>query len=406
MNQEYFEAFNQGFFTNDPTNYIEEGINMIFSCPFKKMESWNSQTFNDIYFRKKSSSFHENLNFDNKVDEFEERNSFNMENFEDAFESINPQDEVKIEKENVLNEKNEGSSQFLKANICNLNNYTPINDDDYIIKPINPFDILSKGKISIEEIKSNEEETEKFFEKPKETVKPSKKKSKRGPRGPYNKKPKPKIKAKIDDKCFPFTSGSNLLSEKISQYLNNTFFTTNKYMTDSEGNIKKQKKARKFKPDDIRKKIKVRFHKKIKNIINENLKKAGSQELFSFLPQFFIGNIAKKFNNQFMNMTYEELLSVDFSDSQKEYFNKDIDKNQFVKNKKTLDYLEKNVEISRISGFDKVKKMKYRDILRNYFSSDDFENSVIQLETENESVEYIQEYILLSKGYIDYFNDV
>lgn len=36
---------------------------------------------------------------------------------------------------------------------------------------------------------------------------------------------------------------------------------------------KKKKKKRKYKPDDIRKKIKVRFHKQIKNIINENLKR-------------------------------------------------------------------------------------------------------------------------------------
>ena len=35
---------------------------------------------------------------------------------------------------------------------------------------------------------------------------------------------------------------------------------------------------RKYKPDDIRKKIKARFHKSIKNIINGNLKKAGSKQ--------------------------------------------------------------------------------------------------------------------------------
>ena len=56
------------------------------------------------------------------------------------------------------------------------------------------------------------------------------------------------------------------------------------------------KKKRKYKSDDIRKKIKVRFHKVLKNKINESLKNAGSTELFSFLPQFFISNISKKFN--------------------------------------------------------------------------------------------------------------
>lgn len=42
------------------------------------------------------------------------------------------------------------------------------------------------------------------------------------------------------------------------------------------------KHKRKYKADDIRKKIKARFHKSIKNIINENLRKAGSKKLFTF----------------------------------------------------------------------------------------------------------------------------
>ena len=140
--------------------------------------------------------------------------------------------------------------------------------------------------------------------------------------------------------------------------MENTPFRTNKYITDKEGNKKREKKQRKYKPDDIRKKIKVRFHKKIKNILNENLKNAGANELFSFLPQFFIGNISKKFNYQYMNTTFEELLSINFSDFQKEYFNKECDKKQFDKNKKTLEYLKNNPEISKNSGFDKMKKMK------------------------------------------------
>ena len=37
---------------------------------------------------------------------------------------------------------------------------------------------------------------------------------------------------------------------------------------------------RKFKPDDIRKKIKARFHKTIKNAINEFLKFTGSEKFF------------------------------------------------------------------------------------------------------------------------------
>ena len=107
-----------------------------------------------------------------------------------------------------------------------------------------------------------------------------------------------------------------------------------------------------------------------------------------------------------MNKTFEEILSINFSDFQKEYPNKECDKKQFVKNKKTLEYLENNEEISEISGFNELKKMKYRDILRHYFSSIEFEQSIKQLEKEHEDNEYIQEYVCLAKGYLDYFMDI
>ena len=104
-----------------------------------------------------------------------------------------------------------------------------------------------------------------------------------------------------------------------------------------------------------------------------------------------------------MNATYEELLSINFSDFQKEYFNKECDFKQYLKNKEVLKYLEENPEISKISGFNKLKKMKYRDILLHYFSSLEFGQSINQLEKENEDAEYIKEYIYLSKSYIEYF---
>ena len=78
-----------------------------------------------------------------------------------------------------------------------------------------------------------------------------------------------------------------------------------------KGKIKSFKKKRKFKTDDIRKKIKARFHKVIKNIINLDLKKAGSKKLFDFFPQNFISNINTKLNHFALNYTYEELIKKD-----------------------------------------------------------------------------------------------
>ena len=138
-------------------------------------------------------------------------------------------------------------------------------------------------------------------------------------RGPYKKKTPIIIKANIDDKYFPFTSGKGIINavndnisksdkendiqtEKENPNLNlaNMTFLTDRYTKDSNGNIKRIKKQRKYKPDDIRKKIKSNCHKIIKNIINENLKKAGSEELFGFLPQSFLGNISKIYLDFFL----------------------------------------------------------------------------------------------------------
>ena len=385
--------------TNNQTGNEISSIQHVFFPCFQRLESWNSQKSNDVYFFKQSSNSFQIQEEENKIDFMRKNSSNSMDNFDDNFEKLNFMPETpkqhNLENEDYFSNENKGFFQTLNFN-QNLNesmvSILPVNDTVIINSSV---DLFKKEKDIGFEI---EMET-----KIAETEKPVKKKLKRGKRGPYKKKPKPIIEANIDDKCFPFTTRKGLASNKIQKYLNGNFFSTNIYITDSDGNKKRQKKARKFKPDDIRKKIKVRFHKKIKNIINENLKKAGSNELFSFLPQIFIGNIAKKFNNQYLDSTYEDLLKINFSDTEKDYPNKDCDYNQFNKNKKTLEYLSQNPEISRISGFDKVKKMKYRDILVAYFSSDEFEKSIGQLIEEDESAEYIQEYILLAQNYIEYF---
>ena len=183
-------------------------------------------------------------------------------------------------------------------------------------------------------------------------------------------------------------------------------FTTKKYFIASNGKKKKVKKKRKFKPDDIRKKIKTRFHKTIKNIINENLIKAGSKEVFDFFPQCFIGNISKKGNSNVLDLTYKEILSTDFHKYMKSnYQNSKADIDKYNKNNKVLKYLEDNPEISNRSGFDIVKNIKYKDLLKMYFNSSQFEDSIFKLKDEKESFEYIQEYINKAKTYVSFYSN-
>ena len=168
------------------------------------------------------------------------------------------------------------------------------------------------------------------------------------------------------------------------------------------------KHKRKYKPDDIRKKIKARFHKSIKNIINDNLKKAGSKHFFSFLPQIFISSIARETNHQVLNLNYRELLQKDFvSDiDENKYKNKNVDYSKYKNNLRVLEYLDNNPEICKNSGFDIISRMKYRDLLDEYFKSDEFDKAIYKLREEKEEEDYINEYINKAKNYVKFFSEL
>ena len=164
-------------------------------------------------------------------------------------------------------------------------------------------------------------------------------------------------------------------------------------------------KSRKDKIDDILKKIKSRFHKELKNILNKYLKLSGAKKLFHFLPQSFISNISKSFNFKCLNLTYKELLSTNFEKDSKKNNSFSKDYKNYLKNKDVLNYLEENPEISKLSGFDVIQNIKYKDLFKRYLNSAEFENSIIRLKNEKEKPEYINKYIIYANKYIAYFND-
>ena len=179
--------------------------------------------------------------------------------------------------------------------------------------------------------------------------------------------------------------------------------------TDENGkSLNRLKHKRKYKPDDIRKKIKARFHKSIKNIINENLRKAGSKKLFTFLPQVFISSISRDMNRHVLNMSFRELLEKNFvkESDEKKYKNKNVDLSKYKKNLSVLEYLDNNPDICKNSGFDLISKMKYSDLLDEYFQSDEFERAIFKLREEQEDEEYIKEYISKSKTYVKFFMEI
>lgn len=231
-----------------------------------------------------------------------------------------------------------------------------------------------------------------------------------------------------NNKYFPFTKGEGLINtlEKIglkanliSSENNNEYsynqdkisfkFKTIEYNKDKKGNLKKKKKERRMKPDHIIARIKSKIHNEIKDIINKKLFKAGAKELFESFPQCFITNVSINFNNNILNLTYEDLINSDKAILDSKEYKEKRDKNEsdnkkYKKNKDVLEKLNKNEEISIKSEFDKIKKMNYIDILKAYFSSMEFENSIKDLYNKKEKLTYIENYINKALNYVNYFS--
>ena len=272
-------------------------------------------------------------------------------------------------------------------------------------------------------------------------------------RGTYKKKNKNIEQINFDDKCFPFKTGKGIINittkynkdfleplenkdittidladEKTDKtneilFLNNKLneknvvpgsenelylmkFFIKKYYVSESSRRKRIKKKRKYKSDIIRKKIKSRFHKSLKYIINDNLKKVGSKMLFDCLPQCFIGNTNKQLNSKCLDLTYKELFLSDFGNNLANYRHTTMDVPKHSKNIKVLQYLESNPEICQKSGFHIIQNLKYKELLERYFLSAEFEDSLVQLKKENEDDDYIQTYIYRAKSYVDFFSNI
>ena len=159
------------------------------------------------------------------------------------------------------------------------------------------------------------------------------------------------------------------------------------------------KQNRKYDADNIRKKIKARFLKYLKNAINERLIRAGSEFVFTFLPQNFICNINKKINRGVLNSTLNEVFTKDFSEiSIKESSSLE----NYNHNQKVLDYLKNNQIISEMSNFNIFKDMKYCEIYYEYLSSNEFEKEINRIK-KKENFEYIKLYIQLASNLMKFF---
>ena len=207
--------------------------------------------------------------------------------------------------------------------------------------------------------------------------------------------------------CFPFTTRNSFISFNSANLIRFSI----SYKTSSI-QIETSKESRKYQPDDIRKRYKSTFHKTLYKRINYLLKKAGSKRKLKSLPQIFIIDISLSTNYEVLEKTYEELFEYTYEKVISEMTNpnlKNYKKKLFQaalkkheKNVKTMEYLRANPEISKKSGWESIKNMKYADLLVAYYNSKEFELSVEKLK-QKEDKNYIKKYLFFASIYLDYY---
>ena len=175
--------------------------------------------------------------------------------------------------------------------------------------------------------------------------------------------------------------------------------------------IKKRqgKIIRKRKEDNIRKKIKTCAIKAIIKEINKRLIKAGSKHTFKAFPQHFIADISRKTNYEVMQLAFRELFEYTYEklikdeNYKRKKYNKTLinaAKEKYAKNLETLEYLDSIQEINLKSVWEQIKSIKYVDLLRDFFSSNDFEKSVANLK---EDKYYINSYKYFAETFVEFF---
>ena len=171
-----------------------------------------------------------------------------------------------------------------------------------------------------------------------------------------------------------------------------------KYKDDFIFKVMKEKILRKEKPDDIRKKIKSRFFKSLKNCINKELDKKGIKLKFEYLPQNFISNISKEEIKLMLDKTLKEIINIYCIERNDE---------KSEKNLNLLKYLEvqKEKNNDKINKIYKIFQTKIKDLFNEYIHSEEFEQSLVKLKEEGNYFDYIKSYINEANNFINFFSN-
>ena len=159
------------------------------------------------------------------------------------------------------------------------------------------------------------------------------------------------------------------------------------------------RKQRKNNSDNIRKKIKARFLKSLKDTLNQRLKYAGSIYFFNYLPSNFITNIAIFANKGILNKTFKQIFSEKFGYNDENAVNFNKRQNNIL----VIRFLEENETISEKSYYKYYNNMKYSEIYEEYLKSREFEEDIISIKAK-EGIIYLEKYIDLALNLNNFFN--
>ena len=140
------------------------------------------------------------------------------------------------------------------------------------------------------------------------------------------------------------------------------------------------------------------FNHFLKNLIEKMKKECNCILYLNYFPKKFIFEAEKKRNKHYLDYTFEQLL-----ENKDLYKNKD-QKDYYLTNIKVIEALksEKNKDIMEKSGYDKILKMTYRNLFKEFLKSDEYKNHYDNLikikgETEAEKFKYFSEIFI--EGY-------
>ena len=186
------------------------------------------------------------------------------------------------------------------------------------------------------------------------------------------------------------------LCSKSDKENKNLFFNSTKEKTNNISSNTKNIIYRKLKPDSLRKKIKARFHKKLRRIINSKLKEAGSKYFFDSFPQSFITNINIGFNRPLLNITMRELFQKTFGFKAK-------DREKIDYNIKVLKYIEDNPSIKNSNKIMEFLDSTYKEIILKYMEGNYLLEDIERLKQEGEKEDYINRYTFISLHWVEFY---